>query len=224
MNGSEIALRVKRQFGDEAGAQITDADILRWINDSQREIAVHNDLLQTIATTNVVAAEDQYPLPPDVLTLRSVRFGGRKLSHLSQAEVANFIQSQGTGSGQEATGTPTHYSSWGLKVDLYPTPAAANLTQAEKLQIYYTRQPTTMTSLVETPELPLQYHNRIVEYCIAQSHELDDNSESYKQKMQQFKEGVDQLKRLDDGEQDVYSSISTSLSDVGDGAYSYGGY
>lgn len=219
MNGSEIALRVKRQFGDEAGAQITDSDILRWVNDAQREIAVHNDLLQTIATTTVVANEDQYPLPPDVLTLRSVRFGGRKLAHLSQGEVSNFIQSSGAGAGSESTGTPTHYSSWGLKIDLYPTPASANLTAGEKLQIYYTRQPTPMASLVETPELPLQYHNRIVEYCIAQSHELDDNAESYKQKMQQFKEGVDQLKYIDNAEQDVYSSISVSLADVGSGDY-----
>jgi hypothetical protein len=30
---------VKRAFGDESGVQLTNADIVRWINDAQNEIA-----------------------------------------------------------------------------------------------------------------------------------------------------------------------------------------
>lgn len=52
---SEIATRVKRQFGDEAGAQIEDADILRWVNDAMIDIARTNNLLQISATTATTA-------------------------------------------------------------------------------------------------------------------------------------------------------------------------
>jgi len=202
---SEVASRVKRQFGDEVGAQITDADIIRWVNDSQREIAVYNDLLQTVATTAIVAGRDQYTLPPDVLTVRSVRLAGLKLSFLSQNETSNFISTT-------TAGTPTHYSIWALKMDLFPTPTTAD---PDDIQIYYTRQPAVVTAVTDTPELPLQYHNRIVEYCIAQAHELDDDMQSYQSKMEMFSTGIDKLRGIDAGEQDVYPSVSVGLDDGG---------
>lgn len=210
MNVGEIALRVKRQFGDEAGAQITDADIIRWANDAQREVAFSNNLLQTTATTAVVSGQDQYTLPPDMLTLRSVRYRGRQLTFMAQPEAAKLV-----GSDSVTTGEPTHYSVFANKIDLYPTPTTAD---ADDLQLYYTRQPAILTTTTDTPELPLQYHNRIVEYCIAQAYELDDNPESYQQKMRQFQEGVDRLKvNADWQEQAVYPSISVSPADYGDG-------
>jgi hypothetical protein len=212
---SEITQRVKRQFGDEAGAQITDADIIRWINDAQRDIAHNNNLLQTTATTPLVSSQDQYTLPPDLLTLRSVRCQGRKLSFLSPEEASDWV------GGDTAVGEPTHYSVWGAKIDLYPTPSRSD---SDDLQLYYTRQPVAVTLLTEEPELPQQYHNRIVEYCIAQAFELDDNFESSKYKMQQFQDGIDRLKENADWQvQDVYPSITVSQADFGD-SYGYGGY
>lgn len=206
MNVGEIALRVKRTFGDEAGAQITDADIMRWVNDAQREIAFNNDLLQTTATTATVVGKDQYTLPPDVLTMRSVRYGGRTLSYLSPEEAAKLI-----GTDSTATGTPTHYSVWARNIDLYPAPDAAD---PDDLQLYYTRQPAVVTTTSQEPELPLKYHNRIVEYCIAQAYELDDNMDSYRQKMQQFQDGVEKIKGSEEWQaQDVYPSISVSVHD-----------
>ena len=35
---SDIATDVKRTFGDEAGVQVNDTDIARWINSAQIEI------------------------------------------------------------------------------------------------------------------------------------------------------------------------------------------
>ena len=209
---SEIATRVKRQFGDEAGAQITDADIMRWINDAQREIAANNDLLQATATSNIVAGTDQYNLPTDVLTLRSVRYNGRRLALMTADEAANYVN-QDTA---KSSGEPTAYSLWGLKIDLYPTPAAALVGG---LSVAYTKIPTQVTALGDTPELPQQYHGRIVEYCLAQAHELDDNMESYQAKMNQFQDGMDRMKGMDAPDQIVYGGISTSIADAGDGGY-----
>ena len=38
----DVLLSVKRQFGDESGVQVTDSDIVRWVDDAQREISMNN--------------------------------------------------------------------------------------------------------------------------------------------------------------------------------------
>ena len=213
MNVSEIAKRVKRQFGDEAGAQITDEDILRWVNDGQRDLAVSNDLLQTTATTRIKNGQDQYHLPPDILTLRSVRIQGRRLESLTADQAASW-----TPNVNQPKGMPTHFSQWALKIDLYPVP---DFDDPNDLQIYYTRHPIPLQGMDETPELPVQYHNRLVDYCLAQAHELDDNMESYQLKMREFKEGAAMINGLDQVTTDVYSSVAVSSYDMDGGDWYY---
>ena len=50
---SEIATRVKRQFGDESGSLIDDNDILRWCNDAQVDIIRKTAALTSSQTTAV---------------------------------------------------------------------------------------------------------------------------------------------------------------------------
>lgn len=209
---SEIATRVKRQFGDEAGAQITDADIIRWVNDAQRDIAVSNNLLQVVASAPTVAGTSEYTLPVDVLTIRNVYSGTTRLRAVSFEDAVEQHLEEST-----ATGEPQQYWIFANKFNLYPTPSAAGT-----IKFYYTKQPTEITATSQTPELPQQYHNRIVEYCLAQAYELDDNQESYRQKIQQFQDNVDRLK--DNAEwapQNVYPSITVSAADYGDGGWGY---
>ena len=201
---SEIATRVKRQFGDEAGIQVTDADIIRWVNDAQREIASNNDLLQTVATTAVVSGQREYTLPPDILLLRSVHHKGRKLRPLSSREAEEYLS---TGI---ANGEPTHFWSWATKISLYPQPTEAD---ADDLQIFYTRQPAVVAAVGDTPEVPMEYHSRIVEYCLAQAYELDENWAAASQKSQQFSSGVANLKGREEVN-DFYPHITSSDIEV----------
>lgn len=201
MNVSEILRRVKRQFGDEAGLQISDADIIDWINDAQRDLATSNDLLQTTATTPIIKGQDQYHLPPDILMLRSVRVAGHRLEPIDIEQAASLIPNVGNG----ATGVPTHFTVFASKLDLHPTP---NFADPNDLQLYYTRAPIPVAKPEDVPEVPLQYHNRIVEYCLGKAYELDENWPAAQIKSQQFAEGALEL-RGRDGIQDFYPSITS---------------
>jgi hypothetical protein len=210
---SDIAIRVKRQFGDEFGAQITDADILRWVNDAMRDIALRNNLLQVKAVTATVANQQDYTLPADMLTLHSVRYGTDKLQSLTLSEADTFMDTTSSNAG-----TPVYYSQWGSTISLYPIPSDA----ATSLNIYYTRQPVVVDDLSDAPELPAAYHLRLVEYCIAQAYELDSEPESYAQKMAQFNQNVDSTK--DNGEwqnREFYPNITVSLEDTVSGGWDY---
>ena len=216
MDVSEIQVRVKRTFGDESGVQLTDADIIRWTNDAMREIALDNNLLQTRSSSNTVLDQSEYDVPAGILTLRSVKYQGNRLQGLtlSQAEamIPNIDDSVNYPSGQ-----PTHFWVWANKITLYPKP---DVGTANGLTMYYTAQPTPVVVNGDVPVVPLQYHNRIVEYCIAQAYELDDDPKSYQAKMDQFKQGNNELRDNSDWVQrEVYPSITVSAGDVGYSSY-----
>lgn len=181
---SDVATRVKRQFGDEAGAQITDADIIRWCNDAQIEIATQNKLLQTVASSNTVVGTQSYATPATMLALRGVRYDKLRLTPLSMDDIDNVIQDS-----TQDSGTPQYYWMIGEDVYLWPKPDSV-----KSLTIYYTAKPTTLTATGDTISLPPQFDNRIVEYCIAQAAELDDDLDHYQLKMAQFQQGIDASK------------------------------
>lgn len=205
---SEIATRVKRQFGDESGVQITDADIIRWINDAQREIVAENGLLQTFATTSIIASQQEYVRPPDILSLRSIHLDGRKLTALSPQEAEEYL-----GSNTTPTGSPTTFWIWANKIFLYPTPTTAG---TDNLRIFYSRMPQAVDDLADTPEIGIEHHGHIVEYCLLQAYEMDENWTAVEQKKRQFDEGLKELKGREDwSSRDFYPSITSLPEDYG---------
>jgi hypothetical protein len=211
---SDIAIRVKRIFGDSANVQITDDDIIRWSNDAMREIVVNNDLLQAVGTTQINVGQTSYTLPLDALTMRSVIYNGRKLRALNVREAEEYINTSDTQSGE-----PSLFWVWANTINLYPNPDTVAATHT--LNIYYTRQPVYAALITDSLEMPLQYMNRIVEYCLQQSYELDENWQASSSKMSQFKDGINKLKdETDWAERDYYPFI-TSSPDFENGGYGY---
>jgi hypothetical protein len=82
--------------------------------------------------------------------------------------------------------------------------------------------PVDVINPSDTPEIPSIYHNRILEYCMAQAYELDENMQNSSAKMQQFQGNLQQMKSLSEWEnQDFYPYI-TDLQDSSAGYYPYG--
>jgi hypothetical protein len=203
MKLGDIIKRVQRQFGDDVEAQITEEDIVRWVNDACLEIASNNSTNQGhfLGTTPVTEGVRNYELPDDMLLLRSIRLDNKKLVGSTYEQISELDDHM-----DSAVGSPTHYWVFNKLVNLYPTPNA-NFTS---LTILYTKTPDLMTVDLKhlQPDVPVQYHPRIVEYCIAQAAELDDNIAQYQQKMNQFQSGI-------------LASKSNSEQPESDGAYPY---
>lgn len=186
MKCSEIADRVKRKFGDEAGVQITDTDILRWINDAQKEITNNTDLLQVRKTTDIVFNQGEYATPPDIATVHSIRVNGQQLKALSVVEADEYIRNFDNPS-TNITGTPLWYWQWGSSFFLYPIPDTGVV---DGIALYCTRYPIECTAMTDTPELNQAYHGRLVEYCEQMAYELDENEQMATAKSQQFNRGL----------------------------------
>jgi hypothetical protein len=63
--------------------------------------------------------------------------------------------------------------------------------------------------------LPVGYHVRLVDYCLAQVAQQDDDMNRYQLKMEEFRSGVHNLKDQSEWENDYYPMIGISARDSG---------
>ena len=194
---SDIITRVRRTVGDTDSLQVTDQDIYRWINDAMREIAADNQLLQKNATSNTIIGTAQYALPTDILKLYSITYDGQRL------DISTLAEAEDSYTPTAANATPSAAYIWAGQITLTPTPDAV-----KSLVVSYTKQPTEVTAGTDTPEVPSQYHQRLVDYCKAQVAEMDDDMPRYQLKMDEFRTGVQNLKDHPEWENDAYPYIN----------------
>ena len=185
---SEIGTRVKRAFGDEAGVQITDADIIMWINDVQRDICSANDVLEATATGSSTAGVATFPLPVDVQTLYSVWYNNQRLDAKSMREAEELVPNIGNTTTSSQATEPLFFYVWADTLNFWPVPSAAGT-----IKLFYSRFATTVTSINDTPELDTKYHNIIVNYCLQKAYELDEDWQASQTKAGQVNSDLSSL-------------------------------
>lgn len=174
---SDVIVRVRRTFGDEAAVQVQDADVIRWINDAQIEIVKNNDgALQKTGLVNLVATQSQYTMPTDLLILRSLRYMFSTMQSFCALKYYNIQQFDEAIDGWDGnlytTGAPQFFTVFEGKVTLFPTPDQSN---TNGLKVLYNQKPTDVVISSDPLALPLIYHNTIVNYCLYQASLLDED-------------------------------------------------
>lgn len=219
MTVQQIINRIRRTFGDDSAVQINDSDIIGWINEAMKEIVVQLNLLQVIGTAATVANQSNYTLPADNLRLHSVKWQGNSLRYLSLEQAEESLPNKDD-AANFPVGIPTHYWVWGNTITIYPAPASSGATD---LKIYYNRMPVDVAAVGDIPELPTIYHIRIIEYCLAQAHDLDDNIFGAELKMGTFSQNLQSMRDIGDwAGQDFYPFITSTPGDTQD--YTQSGY
>lgn len=214
---SDIQTRVKRQFGDEAGVQLTDDDIIRFINDGMRQMVASNEnLLQKVATASAVANQQDYTLPADCLILQGISYRGPsdssylKLKYLSLNEFNEYID--GWDGTQYGNSTPLVYMVFGSTVSFFPKP---DQDAANAIKLYYNRVPANVTIAADTPDIPVLYHEVLVKYCLAQAYEMDEDFDAAVMKNQQIQGDMTVLRGRDSWKnQEFYSTITVLNEDL----------
>ena len=207
----DIKRRVKRQFGDESGTQLKDADIVDWVNDAQREIFSKNNLGQKVGTIPTIVGTREYAFPADLMTLFSVKYDGDTLTALTQQDVDEFIPDDD--GGLTTKGRPANYYTYANKIELYPTP-----DQVKNLTIRYNRFPVDIANDGDNTDLDKKYDNRVLDYCHAMAQQLDGNPQGYIMFMQRFEGKVDSTREneFEMAQNKVYASISATARDCDD--------
>lgn len=193
MDVNDIFIRVQRTFGDEAGVQVTQDDVIRWINDAQREAVMQNEgLLEKVAFIDSIANEVRYPVPTDLFTLKAVGYRGTmdtsfyRLKYLPYNEFNINLDGWDSLDNANAinSGRPTYYS----KEDdfyaiVYPPPEAS---MSDAIKLTYSRYATDVNSSSSFIDLPPYLHSFVLNFCLMQSYEMDEDWESAGHKEQQI--------------------------------------
>lgn len=203
--GDDVAFRVRSSFGDFSGAQLSDAAILSWINDGQREIVNSNTLLRAVKYSNVVAGQQDYTFPEDkVLAIEAVYIEGYPVENVSAQAAREFIKKLDPEMNLNSSRPEIWYERAGV-ISFYPVPNE-NITNGLKLE--YVKTPTNLSTLSSTLGVPDRYFNELSNYVISQALESDENYDAASYKLRQFRDGLDRLSYKDNVSQiDLYPQL-----------------
>jgi len=209
--GDDVAFRVRSSFGDFSGAQLSDAAILSWINDGQREIVNSNTILRATKYSNIVAGQQDYSFPEDkVLAIEAVYVNGYPIENVSPQAAREYILKLDPELVLGSDKPEMWYERAGI-ITFYPVP---NTSVTNGLKLEYLKTPVSLDSLTGALGIPDRYFNELTTYVTSQALEADENYDAASYKLRQFRDGLDRLNLKDNVSQiDLYSQIMPDPDD-----------
>ena len=188
--GSLVAIEVKRIFGDEDAVQISDSDILRWVNSAQRSIVSVNPILQRTLIRDSVAGQASYTFPTDrVQYVQALYYENIPLTAYSYPEAQEYIL---TANPDAATteGRPQIWYQWAQQITLYPVP---DESIADAIKVDFVGIPEELAALGDTLSLPDRYFESIISFCLQKAHQVDENYDGANYVRSQYTDSLAQL-------------------------------
>lgn len=182
--GAKLAAEVKSQFGDTGNVQITDALILNWINNGQRQISASNAWNEKVFTTNLLADQATYDLntlmgSSRVQSYSSIIVNNEVIEVLPWAEYLSRIANQTQPAG--ANRKILFASEYGGNLTLWPTPPESVVSG---ITIYYVAWPADLAAIGDTLTIPDRFYNALSRYVLSQALELDENFDAAQGQLQ----------------------------------------
>ena len=180
MTVGDVVTRVQRQFGDESGVQVTNADIIRWINDCAREtVSQHENLFQNFATTVAVVNQMDYALASNLITIQSISYKdvGQNsfypLRWVAPKEMSEYFAGwDGTDYPSDVPLVFTRSTASGF-FTVFPAPQSAGT-----FKVVGSAYSTNIDDVNDVLPLPEYYHQMVLEYCLMKAYEMDEDWEA----------------------------------------------
>lgn len=155
LSGADIITRARLSLRDTSSdvtrQRFSDAQLLNWINDGQREANSTNFILQSSATITLVAGTTEYALPSDYLTTWRVTINNLKLNETS----FNEQDANSTGWQKIGVGTPINYYIYlapNPTIGFIPCPSSSFIsTSGSSIKVWYIQQTVDLTTTSQIP-------------------------------------------------------------------------
>ena len=153
MTGNELVTLVRSEILEPSAGFWTDAEMLSWINQGEKDFISRIHGMQGIAQIDTIAGRADYPLPANWLSIRALfinddsngqdswkRIHPSNLEKFSQ-ERPNFLNSQ-----TELRGVPNRYMIWDKTIYLDPIPKDSD----KEMKMFYEKKAVPLTSLSDS--------------------------------------------------------------------------
>lgn len=161
---SAARVNLKDQSAVNNRQQFTDATLITFLNDGQREANVLSWLLQTQTTLTLVAGTREYTLPANFLATDRVIHNNIKLEQTSLSQ----LDANNTGWLNSTGATPQKYYLYRTTTTVmgfHPKPSSPTVTS---VTVYYLQQPIEISATSETPwngwNNLTPYHSALIYY------------------------------------------------------------
>jgi len=203
---SDVGDYVKRQFGDESGVQITDDDILRWVNMGQQDLAFIAKAIQGTATTAYAAGQTEYVLPTEkAIEITSIRVDGRPIKGV-EFQVAESLIVDSDPTASTSAKYPDFWWRWGNTINFWPKPTTES--DGLEIKVYYIGTPETLVDQSDFLGLPDKYFEALTEYVLSKAYELDEDVQSATGSYQRYMDRLGQSFEEDKAENLFYPVLS----------------
>lgn len=178
-------------------------------------------MMETVALADSIIGQAEYDFPSDLSVFRSVQYKGFRLDNLTLNDFNLYINGYSATPDLYGPGVPVVFMNWNNKLRVFPVP---NENIVGGFKIFYMRHPAQVTTIADIPEVPVQYHKAIVDFCLKQAYELDEDTAKQQVKSADFNTKMMQLSERNKRTQEYYPTITTLPEDQMDNFSGYGGY
>lgn len=173
ITGTNIVDRARRVLQDQAsgGTRWLDAEMLDWLNDSQREIVILKPEASSVVTDVTLAAGTKQTIPATGVRLLSVirNTGGKSIRRVDR----NVMDSENPDWHTDtANNTVDHYifdEDAPTVFYVYPPQSGT----PGQIEINYSASPTDLSALGDTIYLPDVYANAMLDYVLYRAYMKD---------------------------------------------------
>lgn len=210
----QLQTALNRQFGDESAVQVALTDVVRWINQAQLEIVKDNNILRSTGTVDLVAGTYAISLATlNVLTIKALHLNGAPIRFVPFEQYEQTIQKNDP--LRTNVNTPTMWTEWAGTLYLYPTPSTS---YPGGLTVYFQQSPADISSASDKLSVPDIYFNAVLQYCLQQAYELDENWSGSQVKAEQFQSSIMSLAEKGSSPSSEFYPMPT-ISPGDDGSY-----
>lgn len=163
---SQLIADVRSHLDEATAAQWSDAEITRWLNEGQRDVARRTEVLQATATIPVTAGQQNYVAPADMLRIHRVEHTNTGDPTIWALEYRDWHAMDQVWWSQQAVtqARPVWYTLWGfppnVNIVLYPKPHTNG-----SLKVFYYKLPADLVNPTDTTQLPNGWDDLLVLWC-----------------------------------------------------------
>ncbi|KKL17734.1 hypothetical protein LCGC14_2482620 [marine sediment metagenome] len=198
------------ELADSVDGDFTDvAQVVPWVNEGQREIALYADPVETSKTDTIATASTDAiytaSLQSNFWKMKRMEYGSKKMFFVEFDELQSLADaSKGLGSSEYI------YSLWNDEYVIY---TSADYSVGDEIKYWYFKWPTDVTLASSTADLPTEYADCLFSYVGFKMAQANRESGLAQRLWEEFKGKLEDVRRANRRMRTGPRKIKTELVD-----------